>query len=214
LWHKIFGAPAEPVARVVETQEEVAEISESEVSYEAHDEFARSEVRSLSGDEVIASEFVDEAVEGATSTDDEREQSEQRRGRSRRRRRGGRGRKSGGRSREGRAAEPQVHEQGGDDQLGPEFDDLTDDEDDFPQDDSLDTSSSLNGESDVEDSDDERSPAHSRALSASQRAIPSWDDAIGFIVESNMQNRSQRPSRPRSDSRGGPSRGRSRGRRK
>jgi hypothetical protein len=47
-------------------------------------------------------------------------------------------------------------------------------------------------------------------LSAAQRAIPSWDDAIGFIVESNMQSRSHRPRPSRSDSRGN-SRGRSRG---
>jgi hypothetical protein len=51
-------------------------------------------------------------------------------------------------------------------------------------------------------------------LSAAQRAIPSWDDAIGFIVDSNMQNRSQRRPPSRSDSRGGSPRGRSHGRRK
>jgi hypothetical protein len=51
-------------------------------------------------------------------------------------------------------------------------------------------------------------------LSAAQRAIPSWDDAIGFIVESNMQNRSHRRAPSRSDSHGGSTRGRSRGRRK
>jgi hypothetical protein len=45
-----------------------------------------------------------------------------------------------------------------------------------------------------------------------QRAIPSWDEAIGFIVDSNMQARSQRPRQPRSGSREG-GRGRSRGRR-
>jgi hypothetical protein len=56
--------------------------------------------------------------------------------------------------------------------------------------------------------------SHSRSLSATQRAIPTWDDAIGFIVESNMQSRSQRRPPSRSDSRGGASRGRPRGRRK
>jgi hypothetical protein len=47
-----------------------------------------------------------------------------------------------------------------------------------------------------------------------QRAIPSWDEAIGFIVDSNMQTRSERRSPPRSGSRDNGPRGRSRGRRK
>jgi hypothetical protein len=42
-----------------------------------------------------------------------------------------------------------------------------------------------------------------------QRSIPSWDEAIGYIVDSNLQTRSQR--RPSSQS--GSQRGRSRGRR-
>jgi hypothetical protein len=47
------------------------------------------------------------------------------------------------------------------------------------------------------------------------RSIPSWDEAIGFIVDSNMSTRSQRRPPQRSGSReGGNSRGRSRGRRK
>jgi hypothetical protein len=53
-----------------------------------------------------------------------------------------------------------------------------------------------------------------RGRSVLQRSIPSWDEAIGYIVDSNMQTRTQRrpPSRPGSRDQGG--RGRSRGRRK
>jgi hypothetical protein len=54
-----------------------------------------------------------------------------------------------------------------------------------------------------------------RGKSTLQRAIPSWDDAIGFIVDSNMQSRSQRPRPPRSGSRENSGRGRGgRGRRR
>jgi hypothetical protein len=52
---------------------------------------------------------------------------------------------------------------------------------------------------------------------ALQRSIPSWDEAIGFIVDTNMQSRSQRrpPTRPGGGSRDNGSRGgRGRGRRK
>jgi hypothetical protein len=47
-----------------------------------------------------------------------------------------------------------------------------------------------------------------------QRTIPSWEEAIGFIVDTNMQSRSQRRPTSRSQSRGPSSHGRSRGRRK
>jgi hypothetical protein len=57
---------------------------------------------------------------------------------------------------------------------------------------------------------DENDMARSKAA---QRAIPSWEEAIGFIVDTNMQSRSQRRPPSRSQSRG-PARGRPRGRRK
>jgi hypothetical protein len=49
-----------------------------------------------------------------------------------------------------------------------------------------------------------------RSRAALQRSIPSWEEAIGFIVDVNMQSRSQRRQPGQSSS----SRGRPRGRRK
>jgi hypothetical protein len=53
-----------------------------------------------------------------------------------------------------------------------------------------------------------------RSRSALQRSIPSWEEAIGYIVDSNMQSRSQRRPSAHSGSRSNPSHGRGRGRRK
>ena len=68
------------------------------------------------------------------------------------------------------------------------------------------------------DSDDSNSVATGAGISRSaalQRSIPSWDEAIGFIVDTNMQSRSQRRPPSRSGSRDNGSRGgRGRGRRK
>jgi hypothetical protein len=62
------------------------------------------------------------------------------------------------------------------------------------------------------DANGEGTGATSRSRSALQRSIPSWDEAIGFIVEANMQTRSQRrqssQSSSRSQSRGNRGRGR------
>jgi ribonuclease E len=211
LWHKIFGAPAEPIAEPVGMPvDDASAITEAQDERESQEDFGGGEIRSLSGEDVTAAPFVDEHVEGFSAAEQEGEPAERTRGRSRRRRRGGRGRKSSGGHREGRSAEPLVHEQGGDDQLDADFDDLSDDEDKLTDDESPMATETANGDADLNDSDNERAPSHSRALSAAQRAIPSWDDAIGFIVESNMQSRSQRPRPSRSDSRSG-SRGRPRG---
>jgi ribonuclease E len=214
LWHKIFGAPAEPVAKSVGTSAEpVSEVTDPRLSYEPDEDSGRSEIRSLSGADVTAAEFVEEAIERPTLAEDE-DDADRKRGRSRRRRRGGRGRRSRGDQREGGPAEPRIHDSGGDDQLDADFDDLGDDDSELTDDASLATAEPDHDDSDLEDSAGEQVASSSRSLSAAQRAIPSWDDAIGFIVEANMQTRSQRrpPSRP--DSRGGSSRGRSRGRRK
>jgi hypothetical protein len=211
LWHKIFGAPSEPIAEPADTPaEDAAEIGATQELLESQDEFHGTEIRSLSGEDVTAAEFVEQAFEESTLTQDEGETTERKRGRSRRRRRGGRGRKPGGRQREGRSAEPRVFESGGDDQLDEDFDDLGDDEDALTSDDGRTSSQPEAGDTDLDDSDVEHAPSQSRSLSAAQRAIPSWEDAIGFIVDSNMQNRSQRPRPSRADSRGN-SRGRSRG---
>lgn len=80
----------------------------------------------------------------------------------------------------------------------------------------------LSGDAIVDDEDDADGDGSDAVVAgagmsrsaALQRSIPSWDDAIGFIVDSNMSQRTQRrpPSRPSGRENG--SRGRGRGRRK
>jgi hypothetical protein len=204
LWHKIFGAPAEPAANSPDRYaDDASAIDETPDERETQSDFG-GEIRSLSGEDVTAAGFVEERTD-PLGTEDQGENAERTRGRSRRRRRGGRGRKSSGRQREGRTADPRIHEQGGDDQLDADFDDLGDDMDSPTE-----SERPVDGDTDLDDSDGELAPSQPRSMSAAQRAIPSWDDAIGFIVDSNMQGRSVRPRAARSDARGN-SRGRSRG---
>jgi ribonuclease E len=137
--------------------------------------------------------------------DDEADDGERKRGRSRRRRRGGRGRKSGDRPAQERSSSPQPREPLREDEFGVEFDDVVEDEDE---------PALIGNGTDVADGDEidmDDEGGSSSGKSAAQRAIPSWDEAIGFIVDSNMQSRSQRRPPSRSDSRGNSSRGRSRG---
>jgi hypothetical protein len=56
---------------------------------------------------------------------------------------------------------------------------------------------------DIGDADSEDRGSDSRG----HRSIPSWDEAIGMIVESNLQSRSQRPRSSHTGRRGGGSRG-------
>jgi hypothetical protein len=53
-----------------------------------------------------------------------------------------------------------------------------------------------------------------RTKSAMQRTIPSWDDAIGYIIDANMQGRSQRRPSTHPGARSNSGRGRPRGRRR
>jgi ribonuclease E len=206
LWHKIFGMPSEPTPPVesVEVREEAS--ASMEITREVEGESDSIEVRSLSGDEVSAAGFIEDQPTADLAAEEETEQSERKRGRSRRRRRGGRGRR-GDRSRDSQSSEPLVHESAGTDDLNAGFDDLGADEDDL----SGGELGAADGDSDLEGFDDEESSRDSRAMTAAQRAIPSWDDVIGFIVDSNMQTRTQRRPPGRSESRGGSPRGRSRG---
>jgi hypothetical protein len=214
LWHKIFGSPTEQTAKLSDISS--GEIEERE-AVEARDDGASmgdsTEIRSLSGEDVTAARYVDELdrdkrsemiVDNETST-------EQRRGRSRRRRRG-RGRRSEQRPTEERAPRR--------DRDRPA---RTDDDSDIDEDfrdielgkDQIATGEFQDGvedESIAEDSED-GAPSSNRSKAA-QRSIPSWDEAIGFIVDSNMQSRSQRRATSRAEARCGSSRGRSRGRRK
>jgi hypothetical protein len=207
LWHKIFGAPAEQSAKLSEPSvEEPASRQSFEPRAHAPDVFS-GEIRSLSGQDVTDAGFInEEIIEAASVAEDEGEPAERKRGRPRRRRRGGRGRKPGDRQRNGRSGESRVHESAGADELGGDFDDLSDDVGDLPSDEVIAESKSLDSDTDLDDTDDE-SPRDARARSAAQRTIPSWDDAIGFIVDANMQSRLQRRPTSRPDSRGGRSRG-------
>jgi hypothetical protein len=54
----------------------------------------------------------------------------------------------------------------------------------------------------------------SRAVPPSHRNIPSWEEAMGVIVEANLGSRSERKRSSGSSPRGGSHRGRPRGRRK
>jgi hypothetical protein len=66
------------------------------------------------------------------------------------------------------------------------------------------------GIADSDDSTDDGVARSARSRAALQRSIPSWEEAIGFIVDVNMQSRSQRRQPGQSSS----PRGRPRGRRK
>jgi hypothetical protein len=213
LWHKIFGSPAEQSAKL--TDPSTADRPEPSLSTEAREERPSSprttEIRSLSGEDVTAAGFVEELERGdeSTSPSGDDRSTERKLDRPRRRRRGGRGRKSDQRPAEDRPPARQQNRLARAQKEVEIDDDLTDSdlEDEFlGPDDRLD-------DTDLDEADDS-DEAGSNKSRASQRAIPSWDEAIGYIVDSNMQSRSQRRPPSRSDSRGNSSRGRSRGRRK
>jgi hypothetical protein len=216
LWHKIFGSPADQSAKL------------EEISTRPDDETTTREVADeqplLRDTEIDTDRAVDDQLETHARDEFERgvepefesEQSEQdeRRPRRPRRRRRGRGGKSEsgfeGSHRAARSQHRSDEPQEDDDDLN----DLADGSDEIGFDDSQDAS-----EGDVTDTEDLEGDENGnqrigRSRAALQRSIPSWDEAIGFIVEANMQSRSQRrPSGP-SGSRSGSPRGRSRGRRR
>ena len=214
LWHKIFGMPAEQSTQLSELPTGADEPDES---FDVRDEFQSvtddDEIRSLSGDEITAAGFVDELVREDESdlASEEAAPADRKHGRGRRRRRGGRGRKTGERPAESRRAAPADDDPSPDVfGLGDDFDEIGEvetvlDDDDSP-DDQFDDDENSDG--------DQVGARESGRTKAAQRTIPSWDEAIGFIVDSNMQSRSQRRPPSRSPSRGNGARGRSRGRRK
>jgi ribonuclease E len=220
LWHKIFGSPAEQSAKFTEPPPEA---DEPDDRLEARDEpqttLSGDEIRSLSGAEITAAGFVEEldreedSAEDSALASDETAPAERKRGRTRRRRRGGRGRKSGERQGEDRRTAPAEDESSPDDfELADDFEEVgaveTDEE-------AADSKSSGEKYAAKENSDGARTAAKGSGRSkAAQRTIPSWDEAIGFIVDANMQSRSQRRPPSRSPSRGNSARGRTRGRRK
>jgi ribonuclease E len=210
LWHKIFGSPAEqsekltpipPPSEKRETAESAAEVPTT------------SEIRSLSGEDVTAAPYFEEydPADQVALKEDDVAPAERGRGRSRRRRRG-RGRHADSRRSEHRpAASESIRSADVEDDL-----DLDDEFGGLESDDEVAhrerPSEGQDGEGTADDPEGAANGSH--RSKAAQRSIPSWEEAIGFIVDSNMQSRSQRRPAQRGDSRGKPSRGRSRGRRK
>jgi hypothetical protein len=207
LWHKIFGSPTEQTARISDTPSTASEPDDHRgATGESVDIPTHDTLRSLSGADVLADEYIVESARSEAQLLEPSESEERTRGRPRRRRRGGRGR---GRRTEPRRtaasdATPRDSLESGDD-----FDDLGVSD---PDDELTDQELPGNGAFMADDTDpvagvDDTENGRSKAA---QRTIPSWEEAIGFIVDTNMQTRSQR----RPPSRGPSSRGRSRGRRK
>jgi ribonuclease E len=207
LWHKIFGSPAEQTSKLSDMPSAAGEVDEVRgVPAESDDISISDTPRSLSGADVFSEEYVVESARSEAQLLEPSESEERTRGRPRRRRRGGRGR--GRRSGEQRRtatsdAMPRDSLESGDD-----FDDLgvSDPDDDL-------TVQELAGDGELTAEDAEPladdDAAENGRSKAAQRTIPSWEEAIGFIVDTNMQTRSQRRPPSRSTSRG-----RSRSRRK
>lgn len=216
LWHKIFGSPAEQTAKIADDSDQPDASEPSDVLDEPRS--AGSGFADPHPDIITTEERGDDFDRDDAPSSTEDDGTDRKRGRPRRRRGRGRGRRPEGQPAENPAAGPRddrrprppmrakVEEQEDDDD-----DELDKDleEDDTDIDDSF---GELDADADGDDGDDEMAGAGpSRSRSVLQRAIPSWDEAIGFIVDTNMQSRTQR----RPPSRGGPrdngGRGRPRG---
>jgi hypothetical protein len=209
-WESIFGTRQEPAA-VSETSagDAVSEESSTETTRQRR-EPQRSSRASTSSAEGTSGEERD------ISEDSEGEDQPRRR----RRRRRGRGRSGGSRG-DSPESEAKPTEKVG------ELDDEDDDLDDF---------ANLGGDDDEDDDGvpndrtgrrpvDADGPTRTRSASGSSagRSIPTWQDAIGHIVDTNLQTRTERRrTAPRGGSSGGSGssggngggRGRQRGRRK
>jgi hypothetical protein len=206
LWQKIFGTPSEPpkpvepVARETDSGEfdDFESTSQYEISRRQDEEsWSASRPAVELETDARSSDALDDELE-VTAREEHTEQRE-RRPRRRRRGRGGRVDKRD----ESRSTDAARHAAGRDDFDGEadELDDLAGEDADVDAED--DDVASGNGADHGEHSGSRRS------RSALQRSIPSWDEAIGHIVDLNMQARSQR----RPSSQPGSQRGRSRGRR-
>jgi hypothetical protein len=220
LWHKIFGLPAEQTAKqeqVQQTTERAAldpQVEEPLAPRDDHFESAAIASSPYDSEEALSTELDDEVI---SPGDPEAVPSDRNRPRRRRRGRGGRGRRAESDRDEGRAFNRRHHEpEHADARDGLEGDEAfhdrvadTDDEDDEDE-----------HESGLEESELDEDGAGlaesgegsvSRAKSALQRSIPTWDEAIGYIIDVNMQGRSQRRQSSHSGARSRPSRGRPRG---
>jgi hypothetical protein len=208
LWHKIFGSPADQTAKLEEIssrpddQESTSDVREEQsltrdVAFD-RDRAADDEVETLAQDEL------ERPLE--PGIDSERSERDERRPRRARRRRRGRGGKGEPISDRGPRAERRPRRADGA-EAHDEIDRGADDDDESGLDVSTDDEAGI---ADNGDSTDDGASRSARSRAALQRSIPSWDEAIGFIVDVNMQSRSQRRPSGGANS----PRGRSRGRRK
>jgi hypothetical protein len=208
LWHKIFGAPAEQAAKM--TSDESADGASMKIE-ETDLERGPWSGDDASANPVIEAEAIDEErqVEAGSESDETDPESRRRRSRRRRRGRGGRSAETRGdreqvarrRQRPTASDGPRAHDD--------DFDDLGVEQD---LDDEFGAGPARDKDLEDENLSDDLSDSESNGQTSEgrgNRRIPSWDEAIGMIVESNLQSRSQRRSTSHSTS--GPRGGRGRG---
>jgi hypothetical protein len=208
LWHKIFGSPTEQKSKLSDDSTGSDATLPSEMRDEPRDAgsgFTEAHPETEAAILEYRDEF--EVVDQSAEVVEESPPAERQRGRSRRRR--GRGRKRHEETAEDRPAERRDHRRQAAEPRGAVEDEFIDDdtEPEFdPEEPSGDMDSATNG-----DEGDARSGL-TKEKSSLQKSIPSWAEAIGYIVDSNMQSRSQRrPSSQSSGHRGGSRGGRRRG---
>ncbi len=233
LWHKIFGSPGEQAERIAESTriEDTKELTGLETSNEVIETWHRESVE-VEFTELGDAESSDAVEHGERTTG---ESGEPRRRRRRRGRGRGRGRHTEGESSDSEQPREAVGE--GDDRPREPRDaghsrerrpsrergsrsgrprresahkqvDPKDDFDDGLEEIVLDD---VNESDDMEVSGDGEGSAATggRETSAGHRSIPSWNEAIGMIVDTNLATRTDRRRSTPSQSRGsGPSRGR------
>ncbi|MEM8943993.1 MAG: hypothetical protein AAGD11_02335 [Planctomycetota bacterium] len=179
------------------------------------------------GDEVARSLEIESSAD-ADSASEDGEEDRPKRKRSRRRRRGGRGRKSAGdQATDDQVAAEEAAVDGsleGSSESEPGEDGSTEDESKKPRrrrsrrrkrtdeksdeksDEALASASAVDGEDADDELDDEDRPRAAGRGRQRHRNIPTWSEAIGVIVDSNLEQRAKAPSRSQS-SRGGRGRG-------
>jgi hypothetical protein len=219
LWQKIFGVPADQAARSSDATAEDNADAAAKLSGQDEDDYSalRDEAGIQDTDQQTGSAISETS---AAVREDELGQTTRRRSRRRRRGQGGRGRRSAGESDETHEIDrghrrptrrvkrdERDHERRARPVNTELSDDGSEDLDSRLSDDDDELEAGEHGTVDA----GEVAPARSR--SALQRSIPSWEEAIGYIVDFNMQSRSQRRQSTHSGSRSNPSHAR-RGRRK
>ena len=233
LWHRIFGSPEQQSKRISETTSSGEPVVGEPVHHERSAEFEQKR-----SSEIYDDDFPDEpSLPGETEVEhgefevrdkergDEREgadEGEARRRRPRRRRRGGRGHRTDEQAQQPRrSSRPSRRPSGVSAQKRDEDDDFDDDD----QDELIDIESDLepvgDSQSPVFDEDDsdlesdlEGAPSEAgddKTVPASHRSIPTWEEALGVIIEANIQARGERRRSSHSSSRSGSPRGRPRG---